>query len=76
MKKQSSIDILVNAIHKRFGIANCGDMEEEIQQSKQLHKQEIIESWENGYTHGASANDEPSIYHGTQYYQNTYEKEN
>lgn len=75
MKKQSSIDILVNAIYKRFGIANCGDMEEEIQQAKELHKQEIIESWENGYTHGASANDEPSIYHGTQYYKNTYEKE-
>lgn len=45
-------------------------------EAKEMHRQEVIDAWENGYTHGASANDEPSIYHGTQYYKNTYEKEN
>ena len=78
MKKQCSIEWLI----KQFGIeeivSDCkkeyrDEYIERINQAKQMHKQEIIESWENGYTHGASANDEPSIYHGTQYYKNTYE---
>ena len=69
MKKQSSIDILVNAIYKRFGIANCGDMEEEIQQAKELHKQEIIEATKYG-----NSFEQGDLICET-YYKNTYEKE-
>lgn len=74
--KQSSIEYLYERLERmmpRTSMYNI-DKEDYFNQAKQMHKQEIIEAWENGYTHGASANDEPSIYHGTQYYKNTYEK--
>ena len=75
--KQSSIEILVNAINKRFGIANCGDMEKEIQQAKELHKQEI----EYAHLHNRCLEDQSfecsinAIENSKQYYKNTFEKE-
>ena len=76
MKKQSSIEWIEGYLKKFNHINESLALKKAFEKAKQMHKQEIIEAWENGYTHGASANDEPSIYHGTQYYKNTYEKEN
>ncbi len=48
MEKQTAVEILVSAIFKRFGYANCGDMIDEINQAKAIEKQQIVEAYATG----------------------------
>jgi len=41
----------------------------------ELEKNKICDAWENGYQHGACVNEEPSIYHGNQYYNKNFKSE-
>ena len=42
--------------------------------SKQMHKDEIAQAFEVGYENGACVNEGESIYHGTNYYNEIYER--
>ena len=41
---------------------------------KQMHKEEIAQAFEVGYENGACVNEGESIYHGTNYYNEIYER--
>lgn len=45
-----------------------------LKQSKELEKQQIIDAWENSYRHGACVNEDKDKYHGSQYYNETFNK--
>lgn len=45
-----------------------------IDQAKEMHKQQIIDAWENSYRHGACVNEDKDKYHGSQYYNETFKK--
>ncbi len=40
----------------------------------ELEKQQIIDAWENSYRHGACVNEDKDKYHGSQYYNETFNK--
>ena len=46
-----------------------------LEEAKKSNQEEIEKAWENGYEHGACVNEEPSIYHGNQYYKKTFKPE-
>lgn len=70
--KQSSIEWLAEQI-REYGIVN----EACIDQAKQIHKQEVIEAYEEGADTGEMFNNENRVFttDAKQYYKNTYEKE-
>lgn len=37
-----------------------------------IEKQQIIDSWENGYEHASGVNIDKDKYHGSQYYNETF----
>ena len=45
-----------------------------IDEAKEMHKQQIIDAWENSYKHGACVNEDKDKYHGSQYYNETFSK--
>ena len=44
------------------------------EQAKEMEKQQIIDAWENGYTHGACVNKDKDKYYGSQYYNEIFKK--
>lgn len=70
--KQSSIEWLEEQI-REYGIVN----ENCINQAKEMHKQEILESYVEGADTGEMFNNENRAFttDAKQYYKNTYEKE-
>ena len=73
-KKQTAVEWLIN---EHFGgIENCTpDFRNKIQQALEMEKEQIIDSFEIGYENGACVNKGESIYHGHNYYNNTYKSE-
>ena len=63
-RKQSSIEWFIDQIDTQY--PNC--LEKEIQQAKKLHKQEIINAWNDGVVNWDSCKDDE------QYYKDTYEQ--
>ena len=64
MSKQTAVEWLVNQLNKQ-GFAQVVT-DEEIQQAKELEKQQIEEAWNSAY--GGDSNHE-----GEQYYKETYQ---
>jgi hypothetical protein len=67
LKKSKHYQQMINEVHQNSTIAI-----DVIEQSKQMHKEEISESFEVGYENGACVYDGESIYHGSNYYNKTY----
>lgn len=70
MKKQSSIEWLVMQLH------NGKELSTVIRKAKEMHKQEIIEAYEEGQNtpYEYSEDNDVNYYDGRNYYKNTYEK--
>jgi hypothetical protein len=70
--KQSSIEWLVEQLH------NGKELSTVIRKAKEMHKQEIIEAYEEGQNtpYEYSEDNDVNYYDGRNYYKNTYEKEN
>lgn len=68
--KQSSIEWLVEQYQYKFGTSITKVMEEEIQQAKQMHKQEIVEA----HCDWKRIIDKLPSRSANEYYKNTYEK--
>lgn len=66
IKKQSSIEWFIDQIDTQY--PNC--IEKEIQQAKQLHKQEIIDAYWEGSSNWDNDKD------AEQFYKDTYEIDN
>jgi hypothetical protein len=47
----------------------------DIEQAKEMEKQQIIDAFEKGYENGACVNDGESIYHGGNYYNKTFKQQ-
>lgn len=45
-----------------------------IEKAKEMERQQIVDAFENGYENGACLSDEDPIYHGEQYYNETFGK--
>jgi len=71
--KQTAVEWLENEIFRRYKFTlqqlKCGPLDEAIQQAKEMEKQQIIESYENGY----SDNDN-NFPLNSQYYNETFKK--
>lgn len=67
-KKQTSIEWLIEQCPRINTIASL----ELIEKAKEMHKEEISESFEVGYENGACVYDGESIYHGSNYYNKIY----
>ena len=85
--KQSSIEWLIEELNKSTSLTSfvpeCSDDYKKeilgiIDQAKQLHKQEILNSFMAGAEIGEMHNNENRKFYidGKQFYKNTYEKEN
>ena len=72
MVKQSSIEWLIECLNIHLTEEQKTQFEGLFQQSKQMHKDEISESFEVGYENGACVYDGESIYHGSNYYNKIY----
>ena len=67
-KKQTSLEWLIEQCPRINTIASL----ELIEKAKEMHKEEISESFEVGYENGACVYDGESIYHGSNYYNKIY----
>ena len=47
----------------------------DIEQAKEMEKQQIIDSFEIGYDNGACVQEGNAIYHGSNYYNETFKSE-
>jgi hypothetical protein len=63
--KQSSIDFLVQKLAENVIIHSF-----DINEAKEIHKQEIFDAWKNGYREFYDGSSTPE-----QYYKETYEKD-
>jgi hypothetical protein len=80
--EQTAVEWLGNEITNRITRRNPHDtiiiqtlgerLIELIEQAKEIEKQQIIDSWENGYEHGACVNEDKNKYHGIQYFNETF----
>lgn len=66
-------------IDKHFGgIENCTpDFKKHIEKAIEMEKQQIFESWDNGFDNGyyyGKYNENCEIYYGQQYYNETFKK--
>ena len=86
MKKKTSVEWLIEQLGIEEIISDCKKEYrdryiEKIQQAKQMHKQEIIESYNEGVKAGVhdymctEYGDDNQLVSAKQYYKNTYEKE-
>lgn len=77
MKKKTSIEWLYNKMYEHRGNITI----EEFEQCKQMHKQEIIEAYNEGVKDGieyyidSEWGDDTKHIRGDEFYKNTYEKE-
>ena len=69
-KQTTAIDFLIEKL-KLESIDLSKWHQNLINEAKEMEKQQIVSSWENGYNEGAGVNDY-SIYHGNVYYNNTF----
>ncbi len=46
-----------------------------LSKAKEMEKEQIIDSFEKGYENGACVQEDESIYHGTNYYNQTFKKD-
>ena len=73
-KKQTSVEWLIDEILKHemtfFGTASIPLRI--IKQAKEMHKEEIVSTWHNGYDNQSPMLDEDNC--GEQYYKETYEQ--
>lgn len=76
MKKQSSIKWLVEQYQNTFGESITKIMKEEIDQAKQMHKQEISKAYYDGYNTEHVGYEKTISEYSIDYYKNTYETEN
>jgi len=70
----TSIQWFVTQLYKNFEIK--GDvfiMDELVEQAKEMHKQEIINTWYNGYINQSPMVDEENC--GEQFYKETFKKD-
>lgn len=77
-KKQSSVEWLKDQL-EHFGnkhelTVSWTTVDELIEQAKEMHKEEIIITWHNGYENQSPMIDEDNC--GQQYYKETYETNN
>ena len=79
MKKVTAVEWLVEQISytttNKEIISYHKDISELVKQAKEMEKQQIVDSFEIGYENGACVNEGESIYHGHNYYQETFKSE-
>ena len=76
MSKQTAVEWLVEKLEES-GIPLMKDELEIIEQAKEMEKQQIIESWDNGFDNGnyyGKYNENCEINCGKQYYNETFNK--
>jgi hypothetical protein len=83
--KQTAVEWLGNEITNRITRRNPHDtiiiqtlgerLIELIEQAKEMEKEQIIDAFEIGYENGACVNQGESIYHGHNYYKETFKSE-
>jgi len=72
-KTQTAVEWLVNVVQSC--IAPNFIPKEIVEQAKAMEKQQIIDSFEIGYDNGACVQEGSSIYHGGNYYNETFKKD-
>jgi len=86
MKTQTAVQNIIEKLKELRDLHPIsGNLQERISRGKyvfaiqvaekelETEKQQIINSWENGYQHGSGVNIDKDKYHGIQYYTSTFE---
>jgi hypothetical protein len=77
-KKQTAVEYLLDQLLNNKGMVVISTStfyfnEDVVNRAKAMEKQQIIDAFEIGYENGACVNQGESIYHGHNYYKETYE---
>ena len=72
MAQQTAVNILVNYMLENFHLTD--EALEKFEQAKQMEKEQIVESWNDGNLLGTNGNVLLEYNTGEQYYNETYEK--
>ena len=70
--KQTSVEWLMNELRNHLEMRH-NHIEEILEEAKEMHKQEIINTWYNGYINQSPMIDEENC--GEQFYQETFKKD-
>jgi 3-hydroxyacyl-CoA dehydrogenase len=73
-KKQTSVDFLVEKLKLKIGNSISSVMQEEIDQAKEMEKEQIAEAYYIGDKNGCGCYDYCTKEDSEQYYNETYEK--
>ena len=73
VKQQTAVEWLCQQLEQTIGRSIMLVMESEIEQAKQMEKEQIIETWHNGYNSQSPMIDEENC--GQQYYNETFKSE-
>jgi uncharacterized protein YycO len=69
----TAVEWLVNEIAEKYNFRFATYYGQEIQQAKEMEKQQIIETWHNGYNNQSPMIDENNC--GEQYYNENFKKD-
>jgi hypothetical protein len=75
MKQVTAVQWLIHQLIIENEVSLKGENYKLFELAKEMEKQQIIDSFEIGYENGACVNEGESIYHGNNYYNQTYKSE-